>query len=146
MQLSFNKFAAGLGILALGASLSMPALADDKDRGHSEGKGHNDGIHGVALPPATNPHGMPVGKPATHGDTDRGRSEGEGHNDRAHHNNRALRGRIVSVNPTALTVRLRDGSLQTYAITPAQFATLRHESGENINFRLNGSTLVLVHS
>jgi molybdopterin-binding protein len=92
-------------------------------------------------PPAghgANPNGThPVGAPVIKGDTDRGRSEGKGRNDL--HGAHVL-GRVASVSGNMVTVRMSNGTTQTFTLTPAQVAEIR--SGEHVVFFTNGATNV----
>ena len=109
-----------------------PSPGTDTDRGRSEN------AHRTAVTPSPNP----TGKPATHGDTDRGRSEGKGHNDRAHTNNRAMHGTLVSLVGNVATVRLANGKTQTFTLTST--TGLSALVGKPITFKVKNNAMTLL--
>ncbi|GAC1391505.1 MAG: hypothetical protein NVSMB31_09010 [Vulcanimicrobiaceae bacterium] len=123
-------------IIPLGAAIALfvsgAALAD---------KDVHSSVH-------TNPHGGVVGQPATHIDVDRANPHANPHGKivgKHHAKLPNVSARIVTITPTNVTVRLRSGALQTYAITPAQYLALKTDGGQPIVFNTTGGTFLIVN-
>jgi hypothetical protein len=118
---------------------------------------HNGNGMGAAVPPGHamvvpqsvhNPNGTaPIGKPAVRGpDTDRGMSEGKGHTDTMHTSmsRSPMKARLISLTRTTATVRLANGTLQTFMISGDTFGDLNRHIGQRVVFRTSNGTLIPV--
>ncbi|MFN2528238.1 MAG: hypothetical protein ABR584_05920 [Candidatus Baltobacteraceae bacterium] len=126
----FVKIIPITAILALGAGAA--AFADKDAKG---------GVH-------TNPQMTTVGKPAVKPDVDRANPHRNPHGmlvGKHHAKMPNMTARITTVTPTSVTVRMRNGVLRTYAITPAQYAMIRSDVGGNLVYNLTGGTFVIVN-